>query len=269
MTLTAVDAAGHPTPLAARHAGYAAVIQYMTGSYAMPPTYPAACTNTGIPLISAWEESGTAALGGVAQGRADATAAVAAARGFGQPQGSAIYAAVDFGPSQQQMPTVVAYAAAFADGVRAAGYVAGIYGSDETCVACTPMVDRLWQTLAWSSGAKDPHAAMYQGGTQVTVAGVTCDEDTILATPGAWTLDGPVALFDPPEDADMKWMIATYDNALYALIPGPTGLHKAHILTPGMVTALKKAGAVDIGSTLPQTEIAKLPNATAVVPAAV
>lgn len=266
--MKAVDAAGHPTPLAVKRADYSAVIQYMTGSYAMPTTYPAACTNAELPLISAWEESGTAALGGAAQGKKDATGAVAAARALRQPRGSAIYAAVDFGPSSQQMPTVVAYAASFADGVRAQGYLAGLYGGDETCTACARMVDRLWQTLAWSAGAKDAGAAMYQDGTQVSVGGVTCDEDLILATPGAWTLDGPVALFDPPED-DMKWMIAVYDHAEYALIPGPTGLRKAHILTPGMVTALKKAGAVDIGSTLPQTEIAKLPDATAVIPVSV
>lgn len=254
--MKALDAAGHPTPLAVKNAGYSAMVQYLAGSYAMPPTYPAACTNAGLPLLSAWELQSNAALGGTVRGRQDGQAAVAAARGFGQPQGTAIYAAVDFAPNSTQWVEVTGYANAWALVLRCSGFLAGIYGGFSTMEKVKPIVDRLWQTYAWSAGSIADSIALYQS-HPVTVAGVTCDLDEVVATPGAWNLDGPVQLLS--EDT-MKWGLQqnAARTGYFVIRPTEHGFVKAGIPTATDLAALKALGAVTVNfaastlATMPQ-----------------
>jgi hypothetical protein len=73
------------------------------------------------------------------QGSADGNRAAAFAQLMGQPQGTQIYAAVDYDPddSDASGPTIngpiSAYMKAFQAAIQPAGYLASVYGSGRTC----------------------------------------------------------------------------------------------------------------------------------------
>jgi Domain of unknown function (DUF1906) len=264
----ALDAAGHPAPANVHSRGYNAMIQYLPSTNGMPDTYPVRCLAVGLPLISAWEITPQVGLGGATAGRADASTAINWAQRRRQPKGTCIYAAIDFEPVGTQMTEVQNYARAWTTALHAAGYLSGMYGGIGTINAVRGLCDKLWQTFAWSwTYAKGKEIvgtglALYQGGSQVAIDTVVCNIDTIFSTPGAWTTDGPVNLFPPapPKDPTMKWGIQDYDNALWAIIPGPTGLRRAHVATPADSAALQVMGAVPVAFT--SATVASMPVIT-------
>ena len=68
-------------------------------------------------------------------------------------------------------------------------------------------------------------------------------------TPTPAPAPAPTPTPTPTEETDMHWGIQTYENALWAIIPGPTGLRKAHIVTMTDVRALQAMGAVTVAFT--------------------
>ncbi len=82
------------------------------------------------------------------------------ARAYGFPPGSELYLDVEPGVFDLD-PSGWAWACdAWAPAIRAAGYVAGVYGVDRTVAACGNQMDRLWRAVP---GMCDPAAAGPQG----------------------------------------------------------------------------------------------------------
>lgn len=122
-------------------------------------------TRHGIDIVSVFETTGDEALGGFRAGTVSANAAYQQATALGQPHGSAIYFAVDFGPNTQEMNTVVEYFAGIAS--IHLPYRVGVYGGLDTVntVLASGHAVLGWQTLAWSRGIRSNRAAIYQDGT--------------------------------------------------------------------------------------------------------
>ena len=187
-----VDFTSSIPPASLKTAKRSFVCRYLTGPYAMTLAEATAYIVSKISVVSVLERSATAALGGTAQGTADAASAITAAKALRQPLDSAIYTTVDFQPTTAQMVLVVAYVKAFAAAVRKAGYKAGLYGGTGTINSCRSLVDFIWQAAGWSEGvAVTCH--IRQQLAQVTIDGHTCDEDQAFdASFGQWTTQTPV-----------------------------------------------------------------------------
>lgn len=82
---------------------------------------------------------------------ADAAAALAAARYHGQPKDTAIYFAVDFNPTPEEMPDILAYFQVVQDALWLEGYLTGVYGSG---MVCRTLVDHGVVHKTWLSNAK-------------------------------------------------------------------------------------------------------------------
>jgi len=103
---------------------------------------------------------------GASAGSADGATALQMAKALGYPRGSCIYFSHDTGV--YNWPNIDAYFRA----VRTAlgGYYRlGAYGSNALVghLHTAGLIDKGWQTLAWSNGARDPWAVLYQDGKQL------------------------------------------------------------------------------------------------------
>ena len=136
----------------------------------------------GIKVVLNFEDEAAGWLGGAAAGAADAVFAAKAAKALGYPAGSPIPSSADFdmtaaqwaGPGQR-------YAAAYRDGLHAAGYEPGVYGPSDVLGWCRSVGYRwFWQagmSTAWSGGrnaAPWPGAHLRQRRHQ-TIGGVDTD----------------------------------------------------------------------------------------------
>jgi LysM repeat protein len=118
-------------------------------------------------------------------GAAIAKYAMEHAKRVGQPQGTAIYFAVDFDAQSKHMDKIKDHFKGIKDNLK--GYKVGIYGSYDVMVAMKGKVDYYWQTYAWSNKkvADFIHAHQYQN--NVKEGGITIDRNDVKKTPGDWT----------------------------------------------------------------------------------
>jgi hypothetical protein len=135
---TSVKTTGQANDIAA--AGYGAV-----GVYLRPDRCSAAMITelhgAGLKVWSIYERGfpTSDAYFSAARGTIDGNAAMAFAQSIGQPNGTQIYAAVDYDPddSDPSGPTIngpiSAYMQAFQAAIHPAGYSASVYGSGRTC----------------------------------------------------------------------------------------------------------------------------------------
>ena len=83
-----------------------------------------------------FERGNTAPYFTAAQGQADAETVVAYFKQLGVAAGVACFLAVDYDASDSEIKgPIMAYAIAFHDGLKAAGYLTGVYGSGSACKA--------------------------------------------------------------------------------------------------------------------------------------
>ena len=87
--MNGVDAAGQPPAAAVKAAGYGWIGRYLAGEFAIAESEIVDATDEGIGIVSVWEVSSTAALGGLTRGRSDAQNAIQTAISVKQPSGSA------------------------------------------------------------------------------------------------------------------------------------------------------------------------------------
>jgi hypothetical protein len=217
LNVKALDSTAAVNPAAALKLGYSAILRYLVGDSPLTKKEVETYTAANFGVGSAWELSGTAAQNGETLGHDDAVRAVAAAVALGQPkgitpQGTAIYAAVDFDP-ENYIPAIVKYFTGWAAVVRAAGYLAGGYVGAKGANAClgAGVLDRIWipGATSWSDGAKPDRVDIQQGATQVQIDGVTCDTDVYdgttpqpdyhLSTSGLWNGNGEFPAYIAPE----------------------------------------------------------------------
>jgi hypothetical protein len=135
--MNAIDTSAKTTGQAQQivDAGYEAV-----GVYLRPDRCDAAMLaelhDAGVKVWSVYEKGFPTTDGyfTAARGTFDGTRAADFTTAMGQPQGSQIYAAVDYDPSTNAVSgPISAYMQAFQAAIEQAGYLSGVYGSGRTC----------------------------------------------------------------------------------------------------------------------------------------
>ncbi|RED64683.1 DUF1906 domain-containing protein [Cohnella lupini] len=145
-----------------------------------------AISKAGMQVISVFETTANRPAGGAAAGEEDGKAAFKETKLVGQPEGSAIYFAVDYDAQPRDYDAIEQYLIVAAKQIP--GYLTGVYGSyavvEEMAKrnACTCF----WQTYAWSQGKKSDHANVYQYQNNVVIAGVSLDLNVSYDGEGWW-----------------------------------------------------------------------------------
>lgn len=182
---------GRPAPATLRASGLHFAARYYGGSPDKDLTRSEAreLSSGGVYIVSAWESSGTEALGGEQAGQRVGELAGKQAHQIGQPAGSPIFFAVDFDVLPSQLSTVEAYIRGASVALEAHRYHAGAYGSYLLCEHLAAAgVHWLWQTSAWSNGLWSRHAQLRQAGAK-TIEGVQLDlDESVAVNYGGWKL---------------------------------------------------------------------------------
>lgn len=146
------------------------------------------CLTAGLWLVSVFERGASNALAGASQGREDGAMALQYAKEVGQPEGTVIYAAVDTDVNSSHYSTIEAYMRAFDEQIT--GYELGIYGEYEICkeMQARGVIKKVWQTYAWSRGAKLDDPNVYQYENDIIVNGIGIDRDESNGDAGGWKL---------------------------------------------------------------------------------
>jgi hypothetical protein len=168
-------------------------------------------TKGGVSVTLNWEFSARDWMGGGSVGQSHAAEAVRQARALGYAKGCSIIGSADFDMTAAEWGSACrAYAIAFATGIRAAGYVAGVYGPWDVLARCRALggFSIFWQagmSTAWSGGRNaqrwpGAHLRQLRGGT---VGGVSVDVNEVLIAAYGQYLPGsatPAAVIEPEEN---------------------------------------------------------------------
>lgn len=147
-------------------------------------------TAAGMTIVSVFETTANRPAGGANSGRADGQAAFQEASDIGQPEGTAIYFAVDYDAQPNDYDEIEAYLRA-ATG-ELGKYRTGIYGSYAVIeeMRRRSAAQHFWQTYAWSRGEKSAYANVWQHKNGVTVAGHPVDLNESYGNEGWWNTEG-------------------------------------------------------------------------------
>lgn len=203
------------TAAAFRADGYEFVCRYLVpgGWKRLTPEEAEAISKAGLQIVSVFETTADRALGGRAAGLYDGAMALQTARAVGQPEGSAIYFAVDFDATAAQMPTVIDYIQAA--GEAAPGFAAGVYGSYAVveAIRAAGVCSRFWQTYAWSRGKQADNIHIYQHLNDIRANGIGIDLDESYGNEGWWsTMSSPLKAEDANEIIE-RFLSHEFDKA--------------------------------------------------------
>ncbi|GIO63592.1 glycoside hydrolase domain-containing protein [Paenibacillus cineris] len=142
--------------------------------------------SAGLEILSVFERTADRTKGGAANGAADGKAAYSHVKSIGQPEGTAIYFAVDYDAPASQHNNIEAYLKAAAKEIP--GYKIGVYGSFSVIeeMAKRKAADFYWQTLAWSRGLLSSKANVYQKQIDVPANGIGVDWNDLYSDAGLW-----------------------------------------------------------------------------------
>ncbi|MFD0670818.1 DUF1906 domain-containing protein [Cohnella sp. GCM10027633] len=159
-------------------------------------------TQAGMQIISVYETTASRPAGGASYGREDGKLALQEAIAIGQPEGSAIYFAVDYDAQPSDYDAIEAYLRAAAAEIGA--YGTGVYGSYAVVEEMRKRgaAKHLWQTYAWSHGKKSASANVWQYQNGVTVAGHPVDLNESYGDEGWWNTNEEEDKAMSAEDAD-------------------------------------------------------------------
>ncbi|MBO8164711.1 MAG: DUF1906 domain-containing protein [Brevibacillus sp.] len=145
-----------------------------------------AITAAGMKIVSVFQRGTNDAKGGAVNGTWDGKAAYAEAKAIRQPEGTAIYFAVDYDAQPADYDAIEAYLRAAA--AELPGYSVGVYGSYAVVeeMAKRGACSHFWQTYAWSKGCLSKAANIYQYKNGQTLAGHTVDLNDGLGGEGWW-----------------------------------------------------------------------------------
>ena len=143
-------------------------------------------SEAGLYIVSLYERTASRPREGAAAGQAGGRQALAHAKQVGQPEGSAIYAAVDYDAQAADYDQIEAYMRAFDAEID--GYELGIYGSYAVCKAMYQcgVTQKLMQTYAWSRGQVFPQNSIYQYENDISVNGIGIDRCESNGDAGGW-----------------------------------------------------------------------------------
>ena len=186
--------------VAAKAAGMQFILHYYGGSKGKDLTAASAIATSDLDMWcgAVFEAGGDqASYFSGSQGVIDATEAIAQATAVGQPKGSAIYFAVDFGPLPADMADITAYFGAVASRVHTAGYKMGAYACGSVLVALKALglIDYDWLAGAlgwpWSRAYQNPAMMQYPTSNLAGVGSV--DLDTAFREAGLFQVEVPNA----------------------------------------------------------------------------
>lgn len=171
---------------ALKQAGFEYALRYLGNTWkGFNKAEAKAIQDAGLKLVSIFQKSANyAGYFSKEQGIRDAKQAQEWAEDVGQPEGTAIYFAVDFDAQGAHLKNVLAYVEGLKSTLKK--YKIGLYGSYTVMQAVKGKVDYYWQTYAWSKGKVADFIHMHQYQNGVKVAGVMIDRDEIKKSPGAW-----------------------------------------------------------------------------------
>jgi hypothetical protein len=174
-----------PTIAVVREGGFTFACRYLTGGgKALSPQEVKGLSLEDVAIVSIYEESATAMLGGFNAGMHDGDAALNAAHRIGMPKGRPVYFACDFDMQPDQEEECLQYLKGASHGLRGNYAVGGYGGLRFVRAAQKAGVHFLWQTLAWSGGLWLPQAQLRQTGV-----GAEIDTDYAYASDfGQWRL---------------------------------------------------------------------------------
>jgi hypothetical protein len=224
---TALDySAGRPSGAAVKGAGHDGVIRYV-GTPGRTKNITAAeyadMNQQGVGVALVYENHTGDAAGGYAAGQAAARAARADADSIGFPANRPIYFAID---SDQVTSAQFAAVMSYLDGAASViGHqCVGVYGEFDVIEQAVPAHAAYgWQCAAWSKGKHSAKAALYQRIGTVTVGGIGCDVNDILATDwGQHNYNGPTSTHQEEEPMQVK---AAADGVVYVPTYGRPGLY--------------------------------------------
>jgi hypothetical protein len=172
--------------------GYQAVGIYLRKDRA-PLAMVKALRANNFKIFSIWEKGypNSDAYFTAAQGKSDGAAAATYAKLIGQTVVSQIFAAVDYDADWATAGSaIVAYFRQFQLAVKAAGFLASVYGSGSTCAQLTNLgyahSGYLSESTGWRGYTEfEPKASIMQG-KSTTIAGISVDTDTVLAATAVW-----------------------------------------------------------------------------------
>lgn len=143
-------------------------------------------SDAGLYIVSLYERTASRAREGAAAGEMDGRQALTHAQRVGQPEGSAIYAAVDYDAPAADYDRVEAYLKAFDGEIH--GYELGVYGSYGVCKAMYErnVSQKLMQTYAWSKGQVFAANSIYQYENDISVSGIGIDRCESNGDAGGW-----------------------------------------------------------------------------------
>lgn len=204
-----------PTPAQLRANGVVGVLRYLapddpnTHGKLLLPAERDLLLNGGLDIALNFEWYEGRCNEGAMAGTADGATALAEAKALRYPQGKCIYFSHDTGVYNWQ--AIDAYFRSARDGLQGY-YKIGAYGSYELIqhLHDAGLIDKGWQTLAWSFGQKDPWAVIYQNGSQFLNGQV--DVDDVSSTDiGSW-LDGPTPEDDMFSDLDRSMLTQVFNQ---------------------------------------------------------
>ena len=181
---------------------------------------------TGIKLISIFQKSANKlSYFTEKQGIVDGKDAEKWAKAVGQPEGTAIYFAVDCDVAGKQMQLIQAYFSAIKKQLRS--YKVGIYGSYAVMYALRDYADYFWQTYAWSRGEIAPFIHMYQHENNIIIEGVNIDRNRIMQEPGYWGIE---------VGQTSKYTVQQETSAFLTAADAKSGQNKRGTVKPGTYT---------------------------------
>ena len=228
MTKWADYSFARPTIAELKAQGVVGVFRYIApdnatyGGKILRPPERDALLGAGIDVALNWELYAGRCLEGYAAGLADGKAAASIAKALNYPAGKTIYFSHDTGLYDQSV-------AEYFKGARvglAGQYKLGAYGGYDTITALhvAGLIDKGWQTVAWSNGKRDPWAVSYQTGAQV-LNGAADVDDVTSTDVGSW-LDGPTGGLSV---TDVQTILAKLDEVCGQIIQGSDAQHQNNI----------------------------------------
>jgi hypothetical protein len=173
---------GNLTPAAVKQAGGSFVCGYISGDASKDLTRPEieGFNRAGVDVVLVYETVAGRALGGYDNGVADADRALQRMHDLGAPPWVCVYYAVDIDATPSQQVPINAYFRGVRDthhhkGAHRVGAYGGYYVIKRLFDA--GLIERGWQTYAWSGGQWDARAHLHQWKNAQWVGGVSVDFD--------------------------------------------------------------------------------------------
>jgi hypothetical protein len=196
------------TAAAFRADGYVFAARYLVPSSwkAMGKEEAEIISAAGLQIVSVFETTANRPLTGRDGGLNDGALALGLAQQIGQPEGSAIYFAVDFDATAAQYNLISAYIAAASEATP--GYPTGVYGSYAVVeeMRSRGVCSRFWQTYAWSRGNRSDASNIYQYQNDITLNGIGVDLNESYGNEGWWNTNDtqPIEIEEDESNMPMK-----------------------------------------------------------------